>query len=522
MHRTRPLVRLTPASALGTQVADPSRRGLLALAASAIALPGCAGIVRGADVLRFRLGIASGQPRATSVVLWTRLTGADLPARVEVRWELARNETFTDIAARGTELAVAADAHCVHAEPSALEPARRYWYRFEALGQRSATGRTRTAPAPDARSTLRFAIASCQRYDHGQYAAWRHMAGEELDLVLFLGDYIYEYASPPGALRAHVGGPVRTLEQYRARYAQYKSDPALQAAHAAFPWLSVWDDHEVDNDYAGLQGQSLQSDFAAQRAAAYQAYWEHMPFPKAARPKGPDMRIVDRLDWGRLARIHALDDRQYRDPQACPRPGRGGSNTVRLKDCPDLLDPRRSLLGAEQERWLADGWSLDRPWNLIAQQTLMARFSWGAGDDARYWTDGWDGYAASRNRLLQVVRERRVPGVVALGGDVHAHYVADLLADYDDERSPVVASEFCGTSISSKGLAQERIAAALPFNPHLHHGRGDQRGYVAFDLDDRGLHARLMAVAQADDATSPVTVAARFVVEAGKPGPRPA
>lgn len=520
MHRTRPFVRLGHTPGHCRPPADPSRRSVLALAASAIALPGCTAIARGADVSRFELGIASGRPRATGMVLWTRLTGPTLPERVDVRWELARDERFTDIAARGNEVAVAADAHSVHAEPAGLEPAHRYWYRFEALGQRSATGRTQTAPAPDAAVSLRFAIASCQRYDHGQYAAWRHMAGEDLDLVLFLGDYIYEYASPPGALRAHVGGPVRTLEQYRARYAQYKSDPALQAAHAAFPWLAVWDDHEVDNDYAGLQGQALQGDFAAQRAAAYQAYWEHMPFPKAARPKGPDMRIVDRLDWGRLARIHALDDRQYRDPQACPRPGRGGSNTVRLKDCPDLLDPRRSLLGMEQERWLADGWSLDRPWNLLAQQTLMARFSWGAGDDARYWTDGWDGYAPSRNRLLQGVRDRRVPGVVALGGDVHANYVADLKADYDDERSPVVASEFCGTSISSQGAPQARLDRLRGYNPHLHWARSDQRGYVQLRIARESLVAQLQVVQDVRDPQSPVGTAAEFAVAAQRPGVR--
>ena len=513
MPSTRPFVRPGATASL-----HPSRRGVLALAASAIALPGCAGSARGPDVPRFELGIASGHPGPAGMVLWTRLTGPDLPDRVNVRWELARDERFTDIAARGIEVAVAADAHSVHAEPADLAPGRRYWYRFEALGQRSAVGRTRTAPAADAATTLRFAIASCQRWDHGHYAAWRHMAGEDLDLVMFLGDYIYEYASPPGAVRAHEGLLTRTLEQYRARYAQYKRDPALQAAHAAFPWLLVWDDHEVDNDYANLQSQSLESDFASRRAAAYQAYWEHMPFPKASRPRGPDMRIVGRHDWGRLARIHALDDRQYRDPQACPRPGRGGSNTVKLKDCPALLDPKRSLLGDAQERWLADGWDLRRPWNLLAQQTLMARFSWGAPGDGPYWTDGWDGYAPSRNRLLQTVRDRKVPGVVVLGGDVHAHYVADLKADYDDERSPVVASEFCGTSITSKGLAQERIAAALPHNPHLRYARGDQRGYVAFELDERTLRARLMAVTQPDDPTSAVGVAARFAVEAGRPG----
>jgi alkaline phosphatase D len=457
-------------------------------------------------------------------VLWTRLTGDELPAVVPVRWELAHDEAFTRVAARGEEVATVGDAHSVHAEPSGLDPARGYFYRFDALGQRSTVGRARTAPAPGAAvAQLDFAIASCQRYDVGHYAAWRDAAGQALDLVLFLGDYIYEYATGPAAVRTHTGGKVRSLVEYRERYALYKSDPALQAAHAACPWIVIWDDHEVDNDYAGLQGQDLQPDFASQRAAAYQAWWEHMPLPKALRPRDGSVRVHHRLDWGRLARLHALDDRQYRDPQACPRPGRGGSNVVRRLDCPQLRAPQRTLLGAEQERWLAEGWSLERPWNLIAQQTLMARFHWddpARGDDGRVWTDGWDGYPAARQRLLSVLAERRVSGAVVLGGDVHSHYVADLHLDADDAKSPCVATEFCGTSISSLGQPQARIDAALPFNPHIHYGRSDQRGYVRFTLRPERLEADLRAVADARDPASAVGTAARYVVEAGRPGAR--
>lgn len=478
---------------------------------------------RAADVPRFALGIASGHPRPDRLVLWTRLSGADLPERVDVRWELAHDEAFTRIAARGTEVAEAAWAHSVHAEPQGLEAGRWYWYRFSALGQRSAVGRTRTAPAADAAASLRFAIVSCQRWDHNHYAAWRHLATQELDLVLFLGDYIYEYASPPTAVRLHEGTTTLTLDDYRARYAQYKSDPALQAAHAHAPWLTVWDDHEIENDYAaGTPQGGPEPLFASRRAAATQAYWEHMPFPKAWRPRGTELRIYDRCDWGTLARIHTLDDRQYRDVQACPRTNRNGSNTVPFKDCAALVDPRRSLLGAAQERWLADGWDLERPWNLVAQQTLMARFSWTdpAQGGGTYWTDGWDGYAASRQRLLQGVAERRLPGAVVLGGDVHAHYVADLKVDYDDAKAPVVASEFCGTSISSNGMAQSRVTAALPHNPHLHHARSDQRGYVSFTLDAKRLQAQLHAVLDPKNPASEVNVAARFAVELGRPGPQ--
>lgn len=475
---------------------------------------------RADDLPRFTLGVASGQPRPDGMVLWTRLTGAGLPAHVEVQWELAHDEAFSRIAARGTELAEADWAHSVHAEPAGLEPGRWYWYRFQALGQRSRSGRTRTAPAADAAASLRLAIASCQRWDHGHYAAWRHLAGQELDAVAFLGDYIYEYPSVPSAVRRHQGGLLRTLEQYRARYAQYKSDPSLQDAHAACPWWLVWDDHEVENDYAGAHDTTpLGADMAALRPAAYQAWWEHQPLPKALRPVGMAMRISQRVDWGRLARLHLLDTRQYRDAQACPPLLRSsGSRAVRARDCPALADPARSLLGAAQEHWLAEGWSLEQPWNLLAQQTLMARF--GSHPDGRYWNDGWDGYPAARARLLGTVAQRQVPGVVVLGGDVHAHHVADLKVDFDDPKAAVVASEFCGTSISSRGRDQRGIDAARALNPHVHLSRGDRRGATVFDIDARQLQARLLSVDDPADPASAVQELARFVVDARRPGPQ--
>jgi alkaline phosphatase D len=502
----------------------PMRRRLLQGTASLCFAPSLLRFAMAADVPRFALGIASGQPRPNGMVLWTRLTGSDLPEQVDVTWELARDEAFTQIAARGVETAAAAWAHSVHAEPSGLEPGRRYWYRFTALGQQSAAGRTATAPAPttaaDSTATLNFAIASCQRWDAGHFAAWRHMAQEDLDLIMFLGDYIYEYSSRPDAIRRHEGTVANTLDSYRARYATYKSDPALQAAHASAPWLLVWDDHEVDNDYANLQSQTLEANFERRRAAAYQAYWEHMPFPKSARPKGADMRITGRLDWGSLARIHLLDDRQYRDPQACPKAGRGGATTVLQKNCAELSDPKRTLLGLEQERWLANGWDSTRPWNLVAQQTLMTRYSWRdpANGDGMYWTDGWDGYAPARNRLLGTVADKKVKGVVVLGGDVHSNYVADLKANFDDDKSPVVATEFCGTSITSTSMPQDRIDAARQFNPHVLYGRGDQRGYMRFALDAKQLQMKVRVVNDAMNIDSDITTAAQFRVDAGKPG----
>ena len=515
------------------------RRSLVAGAAACIAWPSLGLAIGGANAApRFALGVASGQPRGDGMVLWTRVTGEGLPQRCEVTWQLAADERFLRIVASGGETAVAADAHSVHAEPAGLEPNRWYWYRFTALGQQSPIGRTRTAPATGAAvPALRFAIASCQRYDSGHYAAWRHIAEQDLDFVVFLGDYIYETPSRPDSIRRHEGGLARTLDQYRARYATYKSDPLLQAAHASAPWLLVWDDHEVSNDYADAQNERLDADFLQRRAAAYRAYWEHMPFAQAQRPSGHDMRIYGHVDWGRLARFHLLDDRQHRDPQACPRSGRGGSNTVTRDDCPALADPRRTLLGAAQERWLAAGWDTSRPWNLVAQQTLMARFSWrdrrravngnantnaiGNGDE-RVWTDGWEGYAPARARLLGAVAERKVPGVVVLGGDVHSHYVADLKTDFDDDASPVVATEFCGTSVSSlSSLDQSHLDAARRFNPHIRYARSDRRGYVSFSVEPEHLQAVLHSVDEPLDPHSSVSVLARFAVDGARPGATP-
>jgi alkaline phosphatase D len=504
------------------------RRRLLLGTAGAAAAAGLSAIpfvrhARAADTARFALGVASGQPQPEGMVLWTLLTGAGLPPSADVRWEVAEDEAFKTIAARGTETALAEDQHSVHAEPRGLRPDRWYWYRFNALGAQSRTGRTRTAPAAGtAVAQLRLAIASCQRWDVGH-----HAAEDKLDLILFLGDYIYEYASSSQSLRPNQGGLVRTLADYRQRHAQYKSDPHLQDAHAAAPWLLVWDDHEVDNDYAGITGQALQPDFATQRGAAYRAYWEYMPLPKSLKPTnlagGGQMRMFGSTDWGSLARIHLLDDRQYRAVQACPRPGRAGSNTLPARDCPAFADPQRSLLGREQESWLAGNWALDTPWNLLAQQTLMARFSWtdpSRAGGGTYWTDGWDGYAPARKRLLATVAERKVPGVLVLGGDVHTHYVADLKVDFDDEKAAPVATEFCGSSIASPSLDQSRIDAARAFNPHVHYANGEKRGYVRLDVSPRETRATLRTVNDATDVTSGIRDAAVFAVDAARAGAR--
>lgn len=474
----------------------------------------------------FSLGVASGAPRPDGVVLWTRLAPDPLnggglpPAAIALRWEIARDEGFRDIVRHGTTLAEPAYGHSVHVEAEGLEPSRWYWYRFLAGDAVSPAGRTRTAPAPGARvERLRFAFASCQQYEHGFYAAHRHMAAEALDLVVFLGDYIYESSWGSRHVRKHEGPEPTTLEAYRNRYARYKSDPDLQRCHAAFPWLVTWDDHEVDNDYAGERAEDLDPDFLARRAAAYQAYWEHMPLRAGARPQGPHMRLHDRHDFGALARFHVLDGRQYRDPQPCPRAGRGGGNVVDDLRCRPRLEPQRSLLGRAQEDWLEAGLAgSPARWNILAQPLLMAQLARPAETGRRFWTDGWDGYPAARARLLQAIAGRRPANPLVIGGDVHFNCVADLKPDFDDPASPVVATEFCGTSITSQGPAQARLDALRPENPHVRFANSEKRGYTVLELTERRCLARLQAIESEKAAGSGIATLAAFVVEDGRPG----
>ena len=502
------------------------RRAFLQALAAAAVSPALRARAQGAPRFArdpFGLGVASGYPHPGGMVIWTRLIGVD-PVAVPVRWEIAANQSMRKIVAAGGTMADPLWAHSVRIEPKGLEPGRWYWYRFMAGDATSPTGATRTAPRPDeAVDSLRFAVASCQQYEQGWYAAHRHIAADAPDLVAFLGDYIYESSWGKDHVRKHDAGEPYTLEDYRARYALYKSDPDLQAAHAACPWIATWDDHEVDNDYADNRPEDGMppEQFLARRAAAYQAYYEHMPLPERMQPRGPDMRIYTQLGWGRLGRFFVLDDRQYRTWQACVRRNRsGGSNTVDVENCRSLDDPERSMLGRAQERWLEKALAESGArWNVLAQQTRMARFDQKPGPGRRAWTDGWDGYPAARQRLLDHLAERRIANPVVIGGDVHNFQVADLKLDFDDPGSPVAASEFVGTSITSQGWAQERLEKFLPDNPHMKYLESRYRGYLRMEVTADALRAEMRAMDTVKEPGAACRTIATFAVENGKPGP---
>ena len=444
------------------------------------------------------------------------------PEAVPVRWEVAGDERFAKVAASGTAYAAPDWAHSVHVEVNGLEPSTWYWYRFVAGDAPSPVGRVRTAPGLIAKpDKLRFAFASCQHYEQGFFGAYRHMAADDLDLVVFLGDYIYESSWGRDHVRHHDSAEPHTLEDYRGRYALYKSDPDLKAAHAAVPWISTWDDHEVENDYANDRSENVDHPewFLARRAAAYKAYYEHMPLRREMVPFGPHARLYTRAVFGNLANFHVLDDRQYRSPQVCPRPGRGGSNTLDVAECPAFADPSRTMLGAQQERWLEAGLTASRTkWNILAQQTTMAQFDQQPGPGRRAWTDGWDGYPAARRKLVDFIAERKVGNPVVIGGDVHMFLANDIKRDFDDPASDIVASEFVGTSITSQAFPQDTVNRFLPDNPHVKLADGRFRGYARVEVTQSRMTTDLRAMEAVTRRDAACSTLASFVVEDGKAG----
>ncbi len=485
----------------------------------------------------FSLGVASGAPRPDGFVLWTRLAPEPLSSNpetpggmrggdVSVAYEIARDPTMRDVIRRGEASAEQAFAYSVHLDVAGLEPGRPYWYRFISGDAVSRTGRAATLPAPGSRlDRLRFGFVSCSNYEHGYFSGYRYLADENPEFVLFLGDYIYEYIEErrPTVRRHSDGIEAATLPTYRNRYAQYRLDQDLQRLHAEAPALVTWDDHEVQDDYADKWSKFFDdpAQFLIRRAAAYRAFYEHMPVrPILSRPEGPTMRVYDRFSFGDLIEISMIDGRQYRSREACyAPPNKGGTHLESDASCPERRDTGRTMLGFAQEAWLHANLAHSKAqWNLIAQDVLMAQLRIKQDGGFGFSTDDWDGYPANRARLLKRIHDSQVSNPVVIGGDAHCYFANDLRLDFDDVVAPVVATEFVGTSISSYGPPHEMIAQALPDNPHVRFFESRRRGYVAIDLERAHMQVRMRAVSDATDPKADIATLRTFAVEGGHPG----
>jgi len=468
----------------------------------------------------FQLGVASGDPAPDGVVLWTRLApkpleGGGAPDEpIEVTWQVAEDEQMTKVVQKGTTTANPQWAHSVHVEVNGLKPDRWYFYQFQAGDAVSPKGRTRTTPAADTMpERLRMAFASCQQFESGYFTAYEHMAKDDLDLVLHLGDYIYEGAARPGGVRKHVGPRLATLEDYRNRHAQYKTDAALQAMHAAVPWVVTWDDHEVANNYADLISENPKDtveEFRQRRAAAYKAYYEHMPLRRAALPQGPDMLLYRKIAYGQLADILNLDTRQYRTDQPC------GDGVV--APCEAVFDPNATILGETQRKWMFDTLSASKAkWNVMAQQVMVAKVDLKLGEEVGYSMDKWTGYEADRRATLKFLHDRKITNPVVLTGDIHTNWANELIADFDNLDSAVVAAEFVGTSITSggDGLDEPRdLSARLAENPCVKFCNS-KRGYVRCDIKKDEWRTDFQTVDYVSRKDAPVQTRASFVLQSG-------
>ncbi len=462
----------------------------------------------------FTIGVASGDPRPESVILWTRLAidpihGGGMPdLEVPVIWEVAISDDFSDIVRSDYVFATPTFAHSVHVDADGLAPDSWYFYRFR-VGDDwvSPTGRTKTLPAEDSSpERIRIGLASCQNYKDGYYNSHAFLAQEDVDLIAFVGDYIYE-SGVNGSVRDHDGPELRTLAQYRNRYALYKTDANLMAVHVNFPWIMTWDDHEVNNNYAGLtleMGNEDVTDVLALRAAAYQAYYEHMPLRVPVPDEFGHFQIYNSFVIGDLTTVHVLDGRQYRSPIACN--GRFG------RPCAEVDDPSRTMLGAEQKEWLFAGLRASTTlWNTIAQQTVFTPVNFN-----RMFVnpDQWDGYPPERQQLLDVFRE--LNNIVMLTGDIHASGFATLNRDQYDAQSEPVGYELVGTSITSGGNGDVLLglgdqAVALLDNVHFLNSKA--RGYVICDLSRDRLRAEYRFVSTVLEPQATLRTDAIFEVD---------
>lgn len=468
----------------------------------------------------FTLGVASGDPTPEAIILWTRLAvdptaddglGGMPDEDVEVAWDLATDAAFEQLVASATVTARAADGHSVHVDATGLTAGTDHWYRFRIGDETSTVGRTRTLPTG---SPERFSLAvvNCQLYETGTYAAYRHLLDEELDLVAHLGDYIYEYPGGEGNGRNSLPNRMlETLGDYRLRYASYKLDPDLAAAHARFAFVATWDDHEVANNYMGdtrPDGADAET-VAAQKAIAYRAWWEHLPV-RMDPPEGSVLPIYRAFDAGDLARLVLLDERQHADVPPC----RDAQSTgLDFGDCDAVEGEDRTRLGDEQDAWLADQLATSPArWNLLGNPVVLAGVNGGTDRDA-YYLDTWDGYPQARRRLIAELAEATNP--VVLTGDYHAGMTLEVRAEPYDQASALVAAEFMAPPISS-ALFPEDVSARTPQLLE----QINQHGYLVVDVTPEELTATFRVLDDVTDADTGISTASVWTVADGDPAPR--
>jgi alkaline phosphatase D len=514
-----------------------SRRRLfqgLGISAAGLLTPWSIG--RAADMVfktnPFQLGVASGDPDATGFVIWTRLAPSPLefgsgmpPEAVSVAWEVASDPAMTTVVRSGNALARPELGHSVHVELASLLPDRPYWYRFTVSGIQSPIGRSRTTPAAGAPvSRVRFGVAGCQHYEAGFFTAYRKLAADDVDFIFCYGDYIYEYSSASGTRRGpdgkmapiprrHVGGMTYSLDDYRRRYAQYKTDPDLQAAHAAAPWFPVWDDHEIEDNWTGSidKRNTAPEIFALRRQGAAQAYYENMPLRHRSFPVGTGLQIYRRAAYGQLMELNFLDTRQFRTDQPC-------HDT--WENCNDLDNPSAQVMGLPQEAWLLDGLSASKArWNVVAQQVMMMDINRDIGKGPRYNTDSWAGYRTPRNRVLGQMRDRGIQNAIVLTGDEHINYAGELHLDDRNPGPKPIALEFVGTSISSgydgadMAPDQDKIMSG---NPPLKF-MNDQRGYLVCDVTPERWVTEFKVLNLVSTPNGVLSTRAKLAVESGDP-----
>ena len=498
------------------------------LVGSAAALVGCGATgSRGSAAERFSLGVASGDPTADGFILWTRVQPPPgTPGPIDVDWVVATDPACHDVVAGGRFTAQPRTAWCVHVDVRDLAPGRRYYYRFSTDGDASPVGVTRTLPrASAALQRFRIALTSCQEYSLGYFSAYRDVLAQQPDLVIHNGDYIYE--SPAGEFRPYpIDGEALSLDDYRQLYATYRSDTDLQAAHAQLPWIVIWDDHEVANDWG--PGHFLPSRYNRPQSpdahrrrvwAARQAFLEHMPLRAALSLHDEQPRVMYGTDIvGDLIEISRLDVRSYRDPPVC-----NDGSALEFDPCADVIDPQRSLLGRDQEAWLSETFGRSGcRWNCLLQTTVMAPFDRAAGPAVRYESESWDNYAANRSRILEQFRSQRIDNAVSLGGNIHAFYAGTVSDRHGDgECLDPALTEIVTTSISAGGGGTERyddVHGRRGENPCIDYFENRYRGYTLLDFSPDRIQATLRIVNDITRLPARFSTLARLAIRAGEKG----